>query len=37
MGYAPPETAPAVTIDAAYVTERLGDIAANADLSNFIL
>jgi ATP-dependent HslUV protease ATP-binding subunit HslU len=37
IGYAAPETAPAVTIDAAYVTERLGDIAANADLSNFIL
>jgi ATP-dependent HslUV protease ATP-binding subunit HslU len=37
IGYDAPETAPAVTIDAAYVIERLGDIAANADLSNFIL
>jgi ATP-dependent HslUV protease ATP-binding subunit HslU len=37
IGYAAPETAPAVTIDAPYVVERLGKIAANADLSNFIL
>jgi ATP-dependent HslUV protease ATP-binding subunit HslU len=37
IGYAAPETAPAVTIDAPYVVERLGEIAANADLSNFIL
>jgi ATP-dependent HslUV protease ATP-binding subunit HslU len=37
IGYAAPETAPTVTIDAAYVKERLADVAANADLSNFIL
>jgi ATP-dependent HslUV protease ATP-binding subunit HslU len=37
IGYAAPESAPAVTIDAPYVVERLGAIAANADLSNFIL
>jgi ATP-dependent HslUV protease ATP-binding subunit HslU len=37
IGYAAPESAPAVTIDAPYVVERLGEIAANADLSNFIL
>ncbi len=37
IGFAAPESAPAVTIDAPYVVERLGEIAANADLSNFIL
>jgi ATP-dependent HslUV protease ATP-binding subunit HslU len=37
IGYAAPESASAVTIDAPYVVERLGEIAANADLSNFIL
>jgi len=26
-----------VTIDAAYVADRLGEIASSADLSNFIL
>jgi ATP-dependent HslUV protease ATP-binding subunit HslU len=37
IGFAAPEVADAVTIDAAYVSERLGEIAASADLSNFIL
>ncbi len=37
IGYAAPETAATVTIDASYVVERLEEIAANADLSNFIL
>jgi len=37
IAFAAPEVAPTVTIDAAYVNERLADIAANADLSNFIL
>jgi ATP-dependent HslUV protease ATP-binding subunit HslU len=37
IGFAAPESAAAVTIDAPYVVERLGEIAANADLSNFIL
>ena len=37
IGFAAPEVADMVTIDAAYVGERLGEIAANADLSNFIL
>jgi ATP-dependent HslUV protease ATP-binding subunit HslU len=37
IGYAAPEVAETVTIDAAYVTERLGEIASSADLSNFIL
>ena len=37
IGYAAPESAQTVTIDAPYVVERLGEIAANADLSNFIL
>ena len=37
IGFAAPEVAEAVTIDAAYVTERLGEIASSADLSNFIL
>ena len=37
IGFAAPEVAAAVTIDAAYVSERLGEIAASADLSNFIL
>ena len=37
IGYAAPEVAEKVTIDAAYVEARLGEIAANADLSNFIL
>jgi ATP-dependent HslUV protease ATP-binding subunit HslU len=37
IGYAAPEVAETVVIDAAYVTERLGEIAASADLSNFIL
>jgi ATP-dependent HslUV protease ATP-binding subunit HslU len=37
VGFAAPEVADAVTIDAAYVSDRLGEIAASADLSNFIL
>jgi ATP-dependent HslUV protease ATP-binding subunit HslU len=37
IGYAAPETATAVMIDAGYVNERLAAIAASADLSNFIL
>ena len=37
IGYAAPEVAEKVTIDAAYVEACLGTIAANADLSNFIL
>jgi ATP-dependent HslUV protease ATP-binding subunit HslU len=37
IGFAAPEVADAVTIDAAYVSERLSEIAASADLSNFIL
>ncbi|HEY5349994.1 MAG TPA: ATP-dependent protease ATPase subunit HslU [Candidatus Lustribacter sp.] len=37
IGFAAPEVAQAVTIDAAYVVDRLGGIAASADLSNFIL
>jgi ATP-dependent HslUV protease ATP-binding subunit HslU len=37
IGFAAPESAPAATIDAAYVVERLEEIAANGDLSNFIL
>ena len=37
IGFAAPEIAEAVTIDDRYVTERLGAIAASADLSNFIL
>jgi ATP-dependent HslUV protease ATP-binding subunit HslU len=37
IGFAAPEVADAVTIDAAYVSDRLGEIAASADLSNFIL
>ena len=37
IGFAAPEVAEAVTIDAAYVSARLGEIAASADLSNFIL
>jgi ATP-dependent HslUV protease ATP-binding subunit HslU len=37
IGFAAPEVADAVTVDAAYVTERLAEIAASADLSNFIL
>jgi ATP-dependent HslUV protease ATP-binding subunit HslU len=37
IGFAAPEVAETVTIDAAYVTDRLGEIASSADLSNFIL
>jgi ATP-dependent HslUV protease ATP-binding subunit HslU len=37
IGFAAPEIAEAVTIDDRYVIERLGAIAASADLSNFIL
>jgi ATP-dependent HslUV protease ATP-binding subunit HslU len=37
IGYAAPEVAETVIIDAAYVTDRLGEIASSADLSNFIL
>jgi ATP-dependent HslUV protease ATP-binding subunit HslU len=37
IGFAAPEVADAVTVDASYVTERLAEIAASADLSNFIL
>jgi len=37
IGYAAPEVAETVIIDAAYVADRLGEIASSADLSNFIL
>jgi ATP-dependent HslUV protease ATP-binding subunit HslU len=37
IGFAAPEIAEAVTIDDQYVVDRLGAIAASADLSNFIL
>jgi ATP-dependent HslUV protease ATP-binding subunit HslU len=37
IGFAAPEVAETVVIDAAYVSDRLGEIAASADLSNFIL
>jgi ATP-dependent HslUV protease ATP-binding subunit HslU len=37
IGFAAPEVAETVTIDGAYVTERLGEIASSADLANFIL
>jgi ATP-dependent HslUV protease ATP-binding subunit HslU len=37
IGYAAPEVAETVVIDGAYVSDRLGEIAASADLSNFIL
>jgi ATP-dependent HslUV protease ATP-binding subunit HslU len=37
IGFAAPEVADTTVIDAAYVTGRLGEIAASADLSNFIL
>jgi ATP-dependent HslUV protease ATP-binding subunit HslU len=37
IAFAAPEVADTVTIDGAYVSERLGEIAASADLSNFIL
>jgi ATP-dependent HslUV protease ATP-binding subunit HslU len=37
IGFAAPEVADAVTIDGAYVSDRLSEIAASADLSNFIL
>jgi ATP-dependent HslUV protease ATP-binding subunit HslU len=37
IGFAAPEVAETVTIDAAYVADRLGEIASSADLSNFIL
>jgi ATP-dependent HslUV protease ATP-binding subunit HslU len=30
-------TGDAITIDAAYVTDRIGELAKNADLSKFIL
>ncbi|RYE27902.1 MAG: HslU--HslV peptidase ATPase subunit, partial [Hyphomicrobiales bacterium] len=34
---APDRSGEAVTIDAAYVEARIGDLAKNADLSRFIL
>jgi ATP-dependent HslUV protease ATP-binding subunit HslU len=37
IGFAAPEIAEAVTVDDQYVIDRLGAIAASADLSNFIL
>jgi ATP-dependent HslUV protease ATP-binding subunit HslU len=37
IGFAAPEVAETVVIDVAYVSDRLGEIAASADLSNFIL
>jgi len=37
IGFAAPEVAETVTIDAAYVSDRLAEIASSADLSNFIL
>jgi ATP-dependent HslUV protease ATP-binding subunit HslU len=37
IGYAAPEVAETVVIDEAYVSDRLGEIASSADLSNFIL
>jgi ATP-dependent HslUV protease ATP-binding subunit HslU len=37
IGFAAPEVAETVRIDAAYVRERLAEIAADTDLSNFIL
>ncbi|TAM62052.1 ATP-dependent protease ATPase subunit HslU [bacterium] len=37
VSFEAPESAAAVTIDAAYVREKLAKIAANVDLSNYIL
>ncbi|MGA2393955.1 MAG: ATP-dependent protease ATPase subunit HslU [Candidatus Lustribacter sp.] len=37
IGFAAPEVAETAVIDAAYVSDRLGEIASSADLSNFIL
>ncbi len=37
IGFAAPEVAETVTVDAAYVADRLSEIASSADLSNFIL
>jgi ATP-dependent HslUV protease ATP-binding subunit HslU len=37
IGFAAPEVAETVIIDGTYVSDRLGEIAASADLSNFIL
>ena len=37
IGFAAPEVAETVRIDAAYVRERLAEIAADTDPSNFIL
>ncbi len=37
VSYAAPETVGTVTIDAAYVRERLQDVVENADLSGYIL
>jgi ATP-dependent HslUV protease ATP-binding subunit HslU len=37
IGFAAPEVAENVVIDEAYVSDRLGEIASSADLSNFIL
>jgi ATP-dependent HslUV protease ATP-binding subunit HslU len=37
LSYAAPETTGTVTVDAAYVRERLQDVVENADLSGYIL
>jgi ATP-dependent HslUV protease ATP-binding subunit HslU len=37
IGFAAPEVAETVTVDATYVADRLSEIASSADLSNFIL
>jgi len=37
VSYAAPEEADALSIDAAYVREKLADVVGDADLSNFIL
>jgi ATP-dependent HslUV protease ATP-binding subunit HslU len=37
VSYAAPERAGTVTIDAAYVRDRLADVVENADLSGYIL
>jgi ATP-dependent HslUV protease ATP-binding subunit HslU len=37
IGFAAPEVAESVIIDEVYVSDRLGEIASSADLSNFIL
>ena len=37
ISYAAPETTGTVTIDGAYVRERLQDVVENSDLSGYIL